>query len=338
MGIKNINRFLKKKCNTGISNIHIKKLNHKYIGIDTSIYLYKYTYIGNVLDGFLKQIRHLLQNNIIPIYFFDGKPTIEKSDLIKKRNDTYQKALDKIQDLENQKNDLLNIDDPSDEMLFQIQMLEQKILKKKKCTIRINKDKLNYLKVILDNLGIFYYQCDGEADLFMKSFIQKNLLDYVMTEDLDFLTHGCSNILYNYNYNSNSLKLYNLKKILSDLDIEYNSFIDLCIMIGCDYSCKIPGIGPAIGYKLIKKYKRFNNLITNNIINIPNDFKYIESFNMFFNKPDININNKKDLRFKIQNINIDNLRKFDLNMNLIFKITDLIRNFKFSVNILDFLQ
>ena len=43
MGIKNLNKILKKKCkNSGIKEINILSLKNSYIGIDTSIFIYKY--------------------------------------------------------------------------------------------------------------------------------------------------------------------------------------------------------------------------------------------------------------------------------------------------------
>jgi len=87
MGIKNINKLLKSKCNRGIKYISMEKLRKTYIGIDTSIYLYKYTYMGNMLECFLKQINHLLSYEITQIYIFDGKPSEEKKKIKKKKNE-----------------------------------------------------------------------------------------------------------------------------------------------------------------------------------------------------------------------------------------------------------
>ena len=44
MGIKGINKLLKLKCNRGIRYISMGKLRKTYIGIDTSIFLYKYIF------------------------------------------------------------------------------------------------------------------------------------------------------------------------------------------------------------------------------------------------------------------------------------------------------
>ena len=171
----------------------------------------------------------------------------------------------------------------------------------------------------------------------MKSFSKKKLLDYVITEDLDFLTHGCENILYNYNYTSEKLKLYNLNQILNDLEMNYKSFVDFCIMLGCDYSCKIPGFGPKTGFKLIKEYKTYNSLKKKKRIKIPENFKYEESLNMFINSPEI-INEKKSLKLQKNNINKKELEKMNLNMRIIEKIILKIQKKKYEFNILDFLH
>ncbi|SVA44598.1 uncharacterized protein METZ01_LOCUS97452 [marine metagenome] len=337
MGIKNLNKLLKSKCNQGIRNISIEKLRKKYIGIDTSIYLYKYTYMGNMLECFLKQINHLLSYEITPIYFFDGKPSEEKKKLIEKRNSQYKKSLDKIEEMKKELEQLEKIEEPSDDIILQIHLKEEQIRKKNKSTIRINKNELGELKKILKNLGIYYYECNGEADIYMKSFSQKKLLDYVITEDLDFLTHGCENILYNYNYNSEKLKLYNLNQILNDLGMNYKSFVDFCIMLGCDYSCKIPGFGPKTGYKLIKEYKSYFELKDKKEIKIPENFQYQESLKMFIEGPEILIN-KKMLKLQKDNINKQELEEMNLNIRIIEKIIHKIENIKYEFNILDFLH
>jgi len=56
------------------------------------------------------------------------------------------------------------------------------------------------------------------------------------------------------------------KNILIDLEINYEEFVDLCILCGCDYTCKIKGIGPINAYKLIKKYKTIELIIKNPLI------------------------------------------------------------------------
>lgn len=46
----------------------------------------------------------------------------------------------------------------------------------------------------------------------------------------------------------------NLAKALEGLGLDMNQFIDLCILLGCDYMEPVKGIGPKTAFKLIKEY------------------------------------------------------------------------------------
>ena len=43
-----------------------------------------------------------------------------------------------------------------------------------------------------------------------------------------------------------------LSSILEELDLTYEQYIDFCILCGCDYTSKVPGIGPVKALKMIK--------------------------------------------------------------------------------------
>lgn len=340
MGIKNLNQILKKYCNNGIKKININELKNKFIAIDTSIYIYKFSYMGNMLDGFLNQIEHLLKNNITPLYLFDGKPGEDKNKLITKRKETLKKNKDLIETLKNKKNKIItdfnennNNEDNIEDLIINIDL---EISKKEKNTIIIDYNNVNKLKEILKNLGIFYYECNGETDIYISSFFKNNIIDYVITEDLDFLTHGCNNVLYNYKYNSNKLELYNLNLILIDLKIDYSSFIDMCVILGCDYYLPgIKGCGPKNTYKYITKFKNIENIKKNiKKFIIPEDLNHVEIFNIFNNDIEINVN-KENVKIHIDKINFKYFENTNLNL---LNIINLIKNMKYKKNILDFFK
>lgn len=316
MGIKNLNKLLKKHCTNGISDVRIQNLKNTYIAIDTSIFLYKYTYLGNLLQCFVLQLTHLLKNNIVPIYVFDGKPTEEKRDLINKRKKHFEKLKkdtedlvdskvlleEKINNLKQQKSEVeeenYKLMDNLELCFLQLSDLEERICKKKKSCIRINWDDVEKFKTILTECGLFYYQCNGETDVYIKEFFNLNLIDYTITEDLDFLTHNCKNVLYGYNYRSSNLTLYNTQEIVNELDMNRESFIDMCILMGCDYTTTVKGIGQVTAHKLIKKYKTIEEIIKHNVkFLFTEKFEYAKSRNMFTQKNDINLT-KQDIEMK----------------------------------------
>ena len=85
MGIKNLTSIIKHNAPDGIRQVHLSEYRGRILAIDTSIYLYKYMYNGNHLEGFVKQIMRLLRNNITPLYVFDGKPPDEKKEILEDR-------------------------------------------------------------------------------------------------------------------------------------------------------------------------------------------------------------------------------------------------------------
>ena len=96
---------------------------------------------------------------------------------------------------------------------------------------------------------------------------------------MDLLTSGTNLLVRDFNIYNNKITLYNLSKILEQLNITYEKWVELCIMLGCDYLKRINGVGPKKSFKYIKEY--------NDIISIVNDLKsknvrvsenYIEEF------------------------------------------------------------
>ena len=317
MGIHNLNRILKKHCKNGIKEINIKELKGNFVAIDTSIFLYKFSFMGNMINSFILQITHLLKNNITPVYLFDGKPTTEKKELIKDRKEKLAKKESDVRDLK-EKRDLLkqSIDDikqmdNNEEIIEKLQRLnlEYKELcvsigKKEKSCIRIDWNKVKILKEILEKCNIYYYQCEGETDIYVKEFFKHNLIDYALTEDLDFLTHGCKKVLYGYNYKKQVLQCYNLNIILEELELTQEKFIDMCILMGCDYTSTIKKIGPITAYKLMKLHNNIEEILEEIKTNkkykkyIPKeDFNHIKARNMFNLHYNIDISKKK-LRIK----------------------------------------
>ena len=49
--------------------------------------------------------------------------------------------------------------------------------------------------------------------------------------------------------------------VLSGLNLPYESFIDLCIMMGCDYCGTIKGVGPKTALQLIRQHGCLENVI-----------------------------------------------------------------------------
>lgn len=59
------------------------------------------------------------------------------------------------------------------------------------------------------------------------------------------------------------IKEFNYQKILEGMELTNEQFIDLCILLGCDYCDSIKGIGPKKAITLIKEHKTIEAILEN---------------------------------------------------------------------------
>ena len=272
MGIKNLTSFLKEHCPTSIRQINLKDLNGKKTAIDASIFLYRFKYKANrLIPKFLEQINRVRINNITPIYIFDGVPGEEKKEVIVSRQnklkekkvlmDTLKKEIDETEDVE-QKN-----------------KLKQTLYKLDTKTIHVTKEDVKQVKYLFDLLNIKYIQARGEADLLCSKMCSTGKVDFVITEDMDILTSGSKLLLRDFNIYNNKATLFDLGEILNKLEISYEKFVELCIMLGCDYLKRPNGMGPKKSFKLINECENVEDIVSKmEEKNIVLEDDYIEKF------------------------------------------------------------
>ena len=279
MGIKSLTKLIKQKAPDSIVTSQYHKLSGKRIAIDASLYIYQCLmnvrhdgkYLTNDDDKvtshisglFYKNI-NLLSNNITPIYIFDGKPPDEKYEVIKLRQERAKIA----------KTELENA--ISDEKCS-----ESTVDKLEKKTIRLTKTHIDDIKNLLNLMGIQYLHMDGEGEALASELCRIGYVDYVMTEDMDTLPFGCPRLIRNCLDRSQKRKdlisIIDLDKVLNDLELDYNKFLELCILCGCDYCQNIPRIGIVKALNIIKDFDNVNEFLNSKHKYVVPE-KYLESF------------------------------------------------------------
>lgn len=272
MGIKQLSKLIKEKCKKAITTRKIAYYSSNKIAIDATLALYQFliavrTESANLTFGdsttshlvgmFYRTIK-LLENGIIPVYVFDGEAPAMKAIELLKRNEKRQKA----------------------EKLAETARLEENkegIFKQEKRKVKVDQSHVNDCKKLFELMGIPFVTAKSEAEAHCSFLCKKGLVNGIATEDMDSLCFGTPILLRNMNA-SQSKKLdideYNLKIILKELELSMSSFIDLCILMGCDYCDTIKGIGYKRAYDLILKYGSIEKIIEGEKIEIPDNFDY----------------------------------------------------------------
>ena len=315
MGIRGLNTFIKKVCPESITSNKIVKYSGKIFGIDASILLYKYRHISNIdescinshIIGFLNRIKYYKNNNITPVFIFDGVPPEQKRITLKKRQTIKRKIYEKIEILQDLKTDNENEQKEIDK---EISNLSRQI-------INVTKTHVTEVKTLLTILGINYYDAPDEAEKYCV-FLQKNgIIDYIVTDDTDVFTFGGVNILKSSI--KNDLIETNIQMFLKKIEYDNNKFVDFCILSGCDYLSYVPNLAINTVYALFKKHNNIEDIIGLNKYLFPEEYS-TETLNQIrsifvkfeYDKPEKLKNqqvNKIEFKNFLERMNIKNFNK-----------------------------
>lgn len=252
MGIHNLNKFLKKFYTP--ENRKTKYFKSQKIAFDASLLMYQYLIAirsdgaqlsfgdssTSHLNGFFYKVIYLVESGIRPIFVFDGKPLEIKSKEIEKRNARRDEAQKKYEEAEAVGN-------------------KEEMMKYDKRKIKITAKHNNEIKELLRLMGIMFVESENEAEALCSQMCKEQVVDYVCTEDMDALCFGAPKLLRNPK--KDVFHEYDLKEILQKVKMSFEEFVDFCILLGCDYTGTLPGIGVKRSENLIRDHKNIENIL-----------------------------------------------------------------------------
>tara|TARA_B110000483_G_scaffold13455_4_gene15270 strand:- start:1723 stop:2676 length:954 start_codon:yes stop_codon:yes gene_type:complete len=315
MGIRYLNNYFYSNCKKGIYNINIDQLSNKKIAIDASIYMYNYKVKGDLIEYMYKMIFIFRSHSIHPVFIFDGKPPPEKNQILKERREKKREAFENINILTTKMKQCI-------ENSKKYNTIQQQILNLKKRTIRLTMEDINNVKKLLKLCGITYYEADGEADSLCAKLVTKNIVWACMSDDMDLFIYGCPRVIRKYNIFTGRALLYNSKELLTELNMNSNTFKEICVVSGTDYNNN----NNNNIYKTLKYYNEYINDKKGNDFYgwLDKNTNYIEDYHklclcyLLFDLNNYNI--KKYYNIKIHNtpVNTYELCRYLKNYNFIF--------------------
>lgn len=295
MGIKNFFKFISKYSPESIEITNIKKYQNSIIGIDFNLMLYKLIFsirrngydiknnniIVTHIHALLLKLIKFNQYNILAVFVFDGKPPNIKLNTLKKREIAWEKMAIKFKEAKN------------DEERKKYYYLSTGI------TDQEYIDCKNLIKIF----GYPIIESIQEADSQLAYLSKNNLIDYIVSDDLDILLFGGKKILKKFSVNDNRkiTQEINLDILKETTNFTQDDLIKLGILLGSDY-CDNKTLSitkaykyiinhgvidnkcdPAIRYFKNPKIKKINKINYTNDIQINKLIKFLELF-QFDNK------------------------------------------------------
>ncbi|XP_074309004.1 flap endonuclease 1-like isoform X2 [Silene latifolia] len=195
---------------------------------------------------FLRSIR-LLEAGIQPVYVFDGQPPDLKKEQLAKR---YSIRADAAKDLSAA---IENGD-------------KEGIEKFSKRTVKVTRQHNKDCMKLLGLMGIPVVEAPSEAEAQCAALCKNGKVYAVASEDMDTLTFGASRFLRHLMDPSSKripVMEFEMAKVLEELNLTMDQFIDLCILSGCDYCANIKGIGGLTALKLIRQHGCIEAILEN---------------------------------------------------------------------------
>ncbi|KAF8461027.1 flap endonuclease 1 [Kalaharituber pfeilii] len=292
MGIKGLFHVLQEYAPAAIRKVDIKSQFGRKIAIDASLSIYQFMIalrsggggvltsetgeITSHLAGLFYRTLRMVENDIKPIYVFDGKPHILKSAELAKRAVRRAEAQE------------------AHEKAKKTGTAEE-IEKFARRTIHVTKEHNEECKKLLRLMGIPYVEAPTEAEAQCAALAKAGKVYAAATEDMDTLCYETPVLIRHLTFGEQRntkdpiLEIY-LDKVLEGLYMTREQFIDLCILLGCDYCNTIPKVGPKTALKLIRNHGSLEEIVKAiekaGKYTIPVNWPYMDVRELFL-KPDV---------------------------------------------------
>ncbi|KAL1245344.1 Flap endonuclease [Trichinella spiralis] len=260
MGIKGLSKVIADFSPNAITERTMNSFFGRTIAIDASMSLYQFLIAirqdgsqlsaesgettSHLIGMFYRTIR-MVENGIKPVYVFDGKPPVLKSDELDKRTERRTEAEEKYADA--------------------VQAGDSEAINKfSRRLTKVSKEHVDECKRLLKLMGIPYIEAPCEAEAQCAALVKAKKVFAAATEDMDTLTFG-SDIMLRYLTFSEAKKMpikeFRFDDVLHGLNMTHEEFVDFCILLGCDYCPTIKGVGPKKAYDLIKQYRNLETIV-----------------------------------------------------------------------------
>eukprot|EP00934_Nitzschia_sp_Nitz4_P005107 Nitzschia sp. Nitz4//scaffold17_size182527//42553//44038//NITZ4_001837-RA/size182527-snap-gene-0.274-mRNA-1//1//CDS//3329539289//5097//frame0 len=267
MGIKGLAKLLSDEAPDCMREVELKSLHGRKLGIDASMQIYQFliavrsggpnqsaTMLTNAegettshIQGMFNRTIRFLSEGIKPAFIFDGKPPEFKSGELQKRREKREKAQAELQKATEEGN-----------------VEEQE--RQSKRLVRAGHKENEDCKKLLRLMGVPVIEAPCEAEAQASALSKEGVFYATATEDMDALTFATPVLVRKMTFANQSksmVQTINYAKAIEGLALTHDQFVDLCILLGCDYTDTIKGVGPKTALKLIREHKCIEGILKN---------------------------------------------------------------------------
>ena len=217
------------------------------------------------ISGVVSYLSELLANSITPVIVYDGKPPQEKYEIAhQKRDKAKKKNQESFEELRTQ----LIAESRGGNIFAITSKKKDEIAAKYAAATNPTAEVKLLFKIAMTAMGIPQLQAIGEAEWLCSFLCRQGFVDAVYSRDTDCLPHGCPYLIHDRGWVNNSRTgrtersgmVMTLAPLLKGVNMSHETFVDFCIMCGCDYNIKIGGIAAGGAFKLMQEHRSIDKL------------------------------------------------------------------------------
>ncbi|RYP73980.1 hypothetical protein DL771_003291 [Monosporascus sp. 5C6A] len=317
MGIKHLFQVVKDEAPDAIKEGDIKNQFGRKVAIDASMSIYSFMIAvrsdgqqlmneegettSHIMGMFYRTLR-MVENGIKPLYVFDGAPPKLKSGELARR---FQRKAEAKESLEEAK-ETGTADD---------------VEKFSRRTVRVTREHNEECQRLLKLMGIPYIIAPTEAEAQCAVLARAGKVYAAASEDMDTLCFDSPILLRHLTFSEQRkepIQEIHLDRVLEGLGMDRKQFVDLCILLGCDYVDPIPKVGPHTALKLIREHGTLEKVVDfmkndpKSKYTIPEDWPFADARALFF-EPDVRKADDPLCDFKWEKPDIEGLVQFLVN-------------------------
>ncbi|KAI1990405.1 Elongation of fatty acids protein 2 [Ophidiomyces ophidiicola] len=314
MGIKHLYQIISENAPDSIKTGEIKNQFGRKVAIDASMSIYSFLIAvrsdgqqlmnetgetTSHLMGFFYRTLRMVDNGIKPLYVFDGAPPKLKSGELAKRMARKQEAAEQHEEAKETGT-------------------AEEVEKFSRRTVRVTREHNEECKRLLKLMGIPYIDAPTEAEAQCAVLARAGKVYAAASEDMDTLCFDSPILLRHLTFSEQRkepiLEIH-LDRVLEGLQMDRKQFVDLCILLGCDYVDPIPKVGPNTALKMIRDHGTLEKVVEaiqndpKKKYNLPEDWPYEQARDLFF-EPDVRSADHPDCDFKWDAPDVKGLVKF----------------------------
>lgn len=203
------------------------------------------------LESLLNFCTSICSYGITPIFVFDGTNNPEKADTQQERRERRKETKCRMIELQ---------DRLSNQMTYERDDKEVEKLRKLKASVfYLREENVLAVKEMLEVVGLPFINADGDGERLCCSLCNEGLASAVYSNDTDCIAYANPITLTGFargNSRSNQCFIATVfNPVLPKLAMNYGEFVDLCILLSCDFNKNIPNYGVKKSHKLINEHR-----------------------------------------------------------------------------------